>query len=565
VQPAAICWLAEHQPGSFSESQVKSSREELNKLLAVITGIPSAASEFLENMDHVFLDAAKEFQIGYSLEQLISKIISAHSEGVDREIDYLKSSPNKMQVDSGRKRPRSQETGIPQPVAEPKIIQSFSDAVSASLPSTKRQKISEDPVYSWADVCDPSPAKDTVNNFYSAVDSVRRGVLGLTISNTVLLPKGFDSCFGQVAATLRVLMATLEIKTAESPLFLDSSKYTWVSVFHAPTTENLAHLSQGSRDDKVSTAVLNLFEAVDFITRPHYSIESRPGIDYVRFLMSEAQQDQFENRLPQVEAAFKYTSKTAKVFEDSIMYLTPNVSELPQIIATMLRRIVVSIFSSPRGERFAKGLSLIAGSLYVEDRSIVSKSYNLTVRQRLTAEGKQWVASKKKPQPKHYEGYKSTVKPCIRHEEEPLTTEELAKIKKINQQLQTLEVHSKLPETLNQAVRKRAADLIIKTYHEKCKSIERVYLARRQGIHELLKATRTASLQTRNASASDIAEDRKKPFTTEEWTVATKSYLAKDDSLISACIHEFKLNAMVIDFESINKIILGSAETSSLQ
>jgi hypothetical protein len=126
-------------------------------------------------------------------------------------------------------------------------------------------------------------------------------------------------------------------------------------------------------------------------------------------------------------------------------------------------------------------------------------------------------------------------------------------VKKINQQLQTLETQCVLPDTTNQKLRKNSAKDLITLYHEKCRRVERVFVSRRQQIHNMLKQQRNAALDASNASDSDRQKDKNVPFTTEEWRVVTTSFLKSDDSLIEVLTHEFKLQNGLVAFDAINK------------
>jgi hypothetical protein len=372
-----------------------------------------------------------------------------------------------------------------------------------------------------------------------------------------MIPKNFDACFGRTATTLRILMDHLKIKMIEGPLMLDYSKYVWCKVFSDPTPQVLDELKLVDQDQKISLAILNLMEAVEFITQPRILVASRAGIDYVRYLICEAHQAKYENKLQTVEASFKYSSKTQKVFEDIIIALTPNLGDMPKYICTILKRIVQSIFSTESGEKAREAICSIAESFYLEDRSIVARSYNTTVRKRLTADGKKVVQRKGKLAERHYETYKSIVKPTIETAKQPCSVEELTVVKKVNQQLQTLETQCVLPETNNQKLRKNSAKDLITLYHEKCRSVERVFVTRRQRIHNILKEQRNAILDNLNASDQDRQKDRNLPFTTDEWRVATVNFLKEDDSLIQVLTHEFKLKNGLVAFHAINMKFFG--------
>jgi hypothetical protein len=423
--------------------------------------------------------------------------------------------------------------------------------------SRKKQKTLVDPDFSWYQNVQAESSSKNLQLFSASVETVRRGILGLTIDDVVLIPKNFSACFGQTAGTLQILMDHLKIKTLEGPIILEPTKYIWCRVFNNPTQESLEELKRADSEKTISLAVLNLMEAVDFITQPRMLVDSRPGLDYVRFLMCEAHQNKYENKLQNVEASFKYTSKTQKVFEDSLMALTPNLGDVPRYLCSMLKRIVQYIFSAPEGEKARVALCSIIESFYIEDRSIVARSYNTAIKKKLNAEGKKVALRKGKLADRHYDSYKAIVKPTIDTAKMPLTNEELTVVKKVNQQLQTLETHCVLPETLNQKLRKSAAKDLISLYHEKCRSVERVYASRRQRIHNELKRQRTVVLDTIKASDKDRQEDKNIPFSTEEWKRVTVSLLKTDDSLIEALTNEFRLENGLVAFTAINAKFFG--------
>jgi len=291
---------------------------------------------------------------------------------------------------------------------------------------------------------------------------------------------------------------------------------------------------------------------------PLNTVDTRPGIDFVRYLICEAHQDRYDNRLNKVETAFLFKSQTQKAFENCIAGLAPNVEDLPLIFSTILRRIVISIFATPEGEVIRQKMEGLLPFLYINDRSMVSKSYNRTVRQRLTAAGKKLVAAKKTPTVRHYEPYQAVVKPHIETIKKPLNANELVFVKNINAQLQSLEAHVVLPKVLDQAKRHRASVDIIKLYHVKCSEIDRIVNARAQTIHKHLKVARERKLVEAHASATEIVEDRKKPFTTEEWREQTFAVCETDGSIMEGLRKEFNLKNGFVDFQSINEYFFQS-------
>jgi hypothetical protein len=435
-----------------------------------------------------------------------------------------------------------------------RYARSFLEAAAlANSVSNKRQKVLPDPTFSWASETSDESVRKTLLSFSASVDTVRRGILGLTIDDTVLIPQNFDVCFGETAIALRALMTILKIQSAQAPLTMEPTKYVWCSVFKEQTDTSVGNFRAADVDKRLSPGVLNLMEATEFLMNPRVLVETRPGLDFIRYLICEAHQVELGNKLSVVEPAFKYTSKTQKVFEDSIQALVPNLNDLPKYVSTMLRRIVQKIFQAPEGKKAREAICSIIESFYVNDRSIIARSYNTTVLKRLTAEGHKVVDRGQKPSAKHLEDYKATVKPSISTVKLPVSTEELTVVKSINKQLQTLETQVTLPETLDQKLRKTAAKDLITLYHEKCKSVIRVLTARRQKIHNILKSQRAETLDKKQATVADRQKDRAIPFTLEEWTEATAKFLPTDSSLMSVLTREFKLENGLISFDAINK------------
>jgi len=418
--------------------------------------------------------------------------------------------------------------------------------------SAKKSKRFEDPKFSWYQEIEDDALKKVIANFSTSAEVIRRGILGASYERAIALPKNFDACFGQTGATLRALIQVLGIKVVESAVTLDPTQYQWSRVLSDPTSESMEALKKSDPKQELSNALLNLIEAVEFLTSPHIVVESRPGIDFVRFLMCKSHQEQYNSKLQSVESTFKYTSKTQKVFEDMLMNLTPNLPEVARVLCTILERIVQHFFL-PVGEKAYKAVNKVIDSFYVEDRSVMARSYNTTTKQRLTSEGKKVLQRKGKPQPRHYEPYQAIVKPSIETSKVPVTTEELTVIKSINQQLQTLETHCVLPKTNNQKLRKNSAHDIITLYHEKCRKVERVFTARRQQIHNSLKADRQKALDARNASDKERLTDRSLPFTSDEWKAATERLLSTNNDLIQVLNKEFKLMDSLIPFNAINQ------------
>jgi hypothetical protein len=552
----AYVWLASNKNAPKNEANLKSAHEDIIDVMAREFGNSGAQETVvLEILNRCTMTAYKK--LGNKLEityfqnlifslaeqELYLYYASLHPEAAEDEIPQ----PD-MQVEDEQELEAEQDVG-----SKRKIAGSYLEVASlANSASRKKQKVLVDPSFSWYQTVQEDSSKN-LKNFSSSVDFVRRGILGLTIDDSVMIPKNFDACFGRTATILRILMDHLKIKTIEGPLTLDFAKYSWCKVFGDPNQQVLDELKLADPDNKIGSGILNLMEAVEFITQPRILIDSRPGIDYVRYLICEAHQARYENKLQQVEASFKYSSKTQKVFEDTIIALTPNLGDLPKYICSMLKRIVQNIFSQESGKKACEAICSIAESFYIEDRSIVARSYNTTVRKRLTADGKKVVQRKGKLAERHYETYKSIVKPTIETAKQPLTIEELTVVKKINQQLQTLETQCVLPDTTNQKLRKNSAKDLITLYHEKCRRVERVFVSRRQQIHNMLKQQRNAALDASNASDSDRQKDKNIPFTTEEWRVVTTSFLKSDDSLIEVLTHEFKLQNGLVAFDAINK------------
>jgi len=417
----------------------------------------------------------------------------------------------------------------------------ITDENAWSIASKKRRIEGEPPTSSWWEVFnEEESSKVSLSQFTSQVENMRRQLIGLTISHDIVLPKNFDALFPKAYEVIRIIARRLDIKILDGTMILDPSHCTWKDVLNTfPFNED--HLSKVDPKGELAKGFFHIQEAIDFILRPYICVDSRPGLDAIRFLMASCLQGKFDRPLAQIEGCCIYTSKTLVDFEVAIRPLFPNIPEFGSIIISILKNIVGKITTSPNGEIYVKSFESIFRSLYKKDSAIYSLIYNKQRKKRLNADGITAKSQKKALLPKHYEEYTSIIKPSLELKQVPISTLELTFFKKVNSDLQVLETNISLKTNIDQVLRKAEASHIVQILHEKCKKVNNLVLSRKNRAHKKL-----VSLAGEPAPEPELRGSRirmapapeKKGFTTEEWRAVLTPIIEQDEKVIIKLVRD---------------------------
>jgi hypothetical protein len=242
--------------------------------------------------------------------------------------------------------------------------------------------------------------------------------------------------------------------------------------------------------------------------------------------------------LNKIEGTLVYGPKCLKTFEDTIKVLIPNWGDFAPSITTILKNIVSHLVSHQYRDTFLQSHRQTWLCLYKKDSAVFAGCFNRIQRRRLTEAGKKAVASKKKPQPQHYENYTALVKPSIETQKVPISTSELTVLKAVNKELQSLDENLHLKANLDQARRREEASHIIQLLHTKCKRIDNLVASRKQRAHkELITLDRDGKIKVPTDTMGN-----KLGFTTEQWRDVITPIIESDKSVIEALQKEFCCN-----------------------
>jgi len=364
---------------------------------------------------------------------------------------------------------------------------------------------------------------------------MRRQLIGLTVSHDIVIPKNFDVLFPKAYEVIKIIAKRLEINILVGALSLDPTQCIWKDVLNTfPFKED--DLNKIDPKSELAKGFFHIQEAIDFILRPYICVDSRPGLDAIRFLMASSLQGKYDRPLAQIEGCCLFNSKTLESFEVAIRPLFPQIPEFGHIIISILKNIVGKICTSVNGEKYIKGFEKVFRSLYKKDSAVFSLIYNKQRKKRLNEAGKLAQSQHKTLLPKHYDEYTSVIKPMLEIKQVPISTLELAFFKKVNSNLQVLESHLVLDTNIDQVLRKAEASHIIQVLHEKCKKVNNSVLSRKNRAHKIL-VDRSREIVP-ETGARPKAEPERKGFTTDEWRSVLTPIIEADERVIIKLVRD---------------------------
>jgi len=316
-------------------------------------------------------------------------------------------------------------------------------------------------------------------------------------------------------------------------LVLNEQKFLFARLLNVDS-EALIRRKFSSGDQKLSiayTALLAMFATLVGPKERDFAVSTNTGSAFIYLhLMLEAQKKKFGTPYDVTWGASSFSPKLETNLALKLVEMCPSEHSLANVLLEAFKRVVRRSVQTCTEEEL-NALVQITNTYCAPISTLFERSYHKSLQRRLTPAAQQKKKTNRKfvPRESDFVNVLCTQKPCITSVKPCLTAAELTQLRHNNLVLQSTGLYVTKPHQDSLFILKQRVRRAIDDLHNKCSIVKQVVDARKGIVHAELIAARRAEMEKQGkTSEKDIAADKARPFTSEEWTNQINLFPRKD-------------------------------------